>query len=499
MKKLNIIYTSDIHGTLYPQNGGGSLLQCVGEFEKDSNTLIIDGGDTLYGTPVMDFIYKVDGFGDYVAEIFNYANYDFYTLGNHDFHYGYDSLGSFMKQMEATCVAANLSDRSRGLPIKPYEVRTMRSGMRVGVSGIVTDALHQLVSSEQLSWVSGSDAFTAAKEASLALRDECDLKILIYHGGFEENLETGEKQQESNENIAGKICRELDFDILLTAHQHRTISGRYYHGTYVMQLAARCQMYGEIKVEMEAPIVSIRSQLHTPGVYLPVPLLNLLVPVKETTDRWLEEELCLLYEPIENKSDKIQQAMNGSPLADFVNHVQLELTGAEISCTSLPNDAGILPQVLKISDVIQMFPHSNHLVVLEVTGEILYHGLLFCASYFKQTPYEYLVNPNFLTPKERHGQYDFFANVRYTILCNPHYSENKVTDVWVGEEPLDLERTYTVAMSDYRASGVGGYECYASCPVKKRYNNSIQRILLGYFKEKMPRDIPSYHQLNIEG
>ena len=59
--------------------------------------------------------------------------------------------------------------------------------------------------------------------------------IGIYHGGFENDLTTNKVLSTTKENIANKICAELEFDILLTAHQHMNLSGQYVNDTYIVQ------------------------------------------------------------------------------------------------------------------------------------------------------------------------------------------------------------------------------------------------------------------------
>ncbi|MCE5342536.1 MAG: bifunctional metallophosphatase/5'-nucleotidase, partial [Eubacteriales bacterium] len=54
--KLTIYYTSDTHGYLYPTNFVDTQPRPMGllgmAFPKDGNTLVIDGGDTLQGSPL---------------------------------------------------------------------------------------------------------------------------------------------------------------------------------------------------------------------------------------------------------------------------------------------------------------------------------------------------------------------------------------------------------------------------------------------------------------
>ena len=71
------------------------------------------------------------------------------------------------------------------------------------------------------------------------LREQCDVCVCIYHGGFEEELETGRVLSDSGENLACKIARELDFDLLLTGHQHMAVEGVNLSGTCLLY-TSRC-------------------------------------------------------------------------------------------------------------------------------------------------------------------------------------------------------------------------------------------------------------------
>ena len=54
MKKMKIYDTSDVHGYLYPTDylsnkaQGMGLMQAITDFDKDENTLVIDGGTTIH-------------------------------------------------------------------------------------------------------------------------------------------------------------------------------------------------------------------------------------------------------------------------------------------------------------------------------------------------------------------------------------------------------------------------------------------------------------------
>ena len=63
-KTLTICYTTDLHGHFYPTTYGDKaeapigLFRCVPRFDRGENVLIIDGGDTLQGSPFATYCQK---------------------------------------------------------------------------------------------------------------------------------------------------------------------------------------------------------------------------------------------------------------------------------------------------------------------------------------------------------------------------------------------------------------------------------------------------------
>lgn len=115
-KQLTIYYTSDVHGYFSPIDYASGneipsgLANCISNFEKDGNTLIIDGGDILQGSPFTYYLYnKRKDDGCLPAEIMNIGGYDFVTLGNHDFNYGKEELEKYISALDARCLCANIA------------------------------------------------------------------------------------------------------------------------------------------------------------------------------------------------------------------------------------------------------------------------------------------------------------------------------------------------------------------------------------------------------
>ena len=209
-RSLTISFTSDIHGFFSnidyasgkEQNSG--LCNCTGLFMRDGNSLVIDGGDTLQGSPFTYYYHKnVQGESYLPAQVMNAAGYQFITLGNHDFDYGVPLIETYLSQLHARCLCANV-EGIRG--VEKWAVVTMENGLRVGLTGVTSQYLPQWEPPENLRGLQIRDAFEAAREAYLELkRENVDVTVCIYHGGFENDVNTGETVFATDENEGWRI------------------------------------------------------------------------------------------------------------------------------------------------------------------------------------------------------------------------------------------------------------------------------------------------------
>jgi len=79
---LTLYFTSDTHGYVYPTDfvSPGTLKQGLLRmpFQKDGNTLIIDGGDTLQGSPLTYYCHTKNKPLP-CADVMNDLQYDYFT------------------------------------------------------------------------------------------------------------------------------------------------------------------------------------------------------------------------------------------------------------------------------------------------------------------------------------------------------------------------------------------------------------------------------------
>ncbi len=484
--RLTLYFTSDTHGYVYPTDflSPGMLRQgllCM-RFLKDGNTIVIDGGDTLQGSPLTYYCHT-KGLPTPCARVMNELGYDYVTLGNHDFNYGYENLADYLQHLNAKCLCANVHDLASQLPVLPYAVRTLENGLRVGLIGIVTHWINVWEQPENLTRVAVSEPLQAAREAVAALRAQVDVLIGIYHGGFERDLETGNPVSDTDENIGWRLCEELPFDILLTGHQHIPVANLVIHGTHVAQTPANAKGYVRLTIDGQG---TITSSLCVPDA--PPDIKPWEEALFTDLNRWLDTPIGRLSRPLLPES-KLHMALHGSPIADFINRVQLEASGAEVSCTALGNEISGFQAQVTVRDVVASYPFANTLAVLNVTGRTLRLALEQCASYFQVfTDGSLGIDDFFTKPKEAHYNYDYFYGIEYAFdLRRP--AGTRVTTLARHGKPILADDSLTLVMNNYRATGAGGFDCYKPCLRVREIQTEVSELLLDYLQTHSPVDV----------
>ena len=505
MKNLKIYFTSDLHGYIYPTDYRNNdqknmgLLNIINSYKKDENTLIIDGGDTIQGSPFTTYISKEKYDMHPVAKVMNIGGYDYITLGNHDFNYGYEYLKNYVDSFNGKCLCTNITDKLGEIDLLPSDIKVLENGLKVGLIGFTTDFITVWERAENLENFIVQDTYSSIIKEYEKLKNETDILIGIYHGGFENDLTTNKVLSTTKENIANKICAELEFDILLTAHQHMNLSGQYVNDTYIVQTSQNGNKFIEINVDFDDTknkIAAISSSLNTPDDNPNKEAYNLLYPIEEKVQQWLDIPVGFLNKPL-LPTKHLEMAINGCPLIDFINQVQLDVSGAQVSCASVANSVKGFNKEVTVRDVVSTYIYPNTLVVLEVTGSILKQALEKSASYFHKNKNGHIeISKNFLHPKVQHYNYDYFSGIYYTFDLNNNIG-SRVTSLVFNGKPVKEDDKLTLVMNNYRASGVAGYDFYKDCPVVKEIQIEMAEIIINYFEKHKNVTVDSTKYLTL--
>ena len=139
---ITILHTNDTHSQIDPlpandrnagKGGVARRATLVKRIRKENpNTLLVDAGDVLQGTPYFNF-YK----GEVEYKAMSAIGYDAGTLGNHEFDNGVEALAAALKFATFDIVSANYDVKGTVLQdrVKRYVVKTL-GGIRVGLFGL---------------------------------------------------------------------------------------------------------------------------------------------------------------------------------------------------------------------------------------------------------------------------------------------------------------------------------------------------------------------------
>ena len=486
-RNLTICFTSDIHGYFsdmdYAQGVPGTtgLSRCASTFPDDGNTLILDGGDTLQGSPLVYWLNRDSIEGAKVsARAMNLAGYDFVTIGNHDFNFGKETLETYIHNLDARVISANVEGVAG---VERTAIVKLQNGLRIGITGVVTHFVNLWEKPENLRGITVKEAFPAAAAALDDLKEAgVDLTVCIYHGGFESDLQTGELLSATGENQAYRICKELDFDILLTGHQHQPKAGLQLFGTHACQSPDRGKQSIRVDVVVsETGAVTAHSQLVAPGE-LETGLAEFMAPLDAQNALFLDQPLGELDIPLV-PGDHMEMAVGGSVIANFFNQVQLEVSGADLSVSSLANVVKGFNKQVTIRDVVATYVFPNTLKTLRVNRRVLKAALERCAEYFDLDEAGQLqVGQTFVKPIIQHYNYDYLSGMEVTMDVRRPLGDRVISMVYQGKE-LEEDRMLTLCMNDYRATGTGGYPMYAECELVMDQNTEIAEMIIDYIDQ----------------
>jgi len=234
---------------------------------------------------------------------------------------------------------------------------------------------------------------------------------------------------------------------------------------------------------MAADGMHFTSEFRNPDADFYMSEHGMLAMIETEVQTWLDNPVGRFDTPL-CPADKVTMALQGSPVADFFNQVQLEATGAQISCTSLANQVRGFGCAVSIRDIIANYPYADALRVLEVTGEVLRAALERSASYLDIGPDGMpVVASHFLLPKVEHYNYDYFANLTYTAdLRNP--AGSRILSMQYGGREIMPADKFSVCMTHYRATGTGGYDAYRTCPILHEGQVEVSQLLQEYLANR---------------
>ncbi len=252
--KIRLMETTDIHTNVVnydyysdkatDEYGYAKTATLIKQARAEAkNSVLIDNGDLLQGTPLGDYMAKVNplkpGEVHPVYKAMNQFGYDAGNYGNHEFNYGLDFLANAVKGANFPYVNANIyTDDGTGKGEKnyftPYLILdkkvTDESGkehdLKVGVIGFVPPQIMQWDSANLNGKVVVKDIVETAQKFIPQMKAEgADIIIAVPHSGFEDIPQT-----ELMENSVLYLSKVPGIDAIMFGHAHKVFPSSDFAG-----------------------------------------------------------------------------------------------------------------------------------------------------------------------------------------------------------------------------------------------------------------------------
>ena len=237
---VRILATTDLHTNLvnydYYQDkpvenvGLAKTAILIEEAKKEnSNTILVDNGDTIQGTPLGTYKAIVnpvkEGEQHPMYTALQKLGFEVETLGNHEFNYGLDYLKRVIETAGMPIVNANVVDPKTGAYIyDPYKIITKtfvdktghKTTVKIGVTGIVPPQILSWDKANLEGKVLVNDSVEAIKNIIPEMRKAgADITLVLSHSGIGDD-----KYEKGEENEGYQIASLPGVDAVVTGHSH---------------------------------------------------------------------------------------------------------------------------------------------------------------------------------------------------------------------------------------------------------------------------------------
>ena len=481
-----------------PTGGAAALAGLLESLRAGArHSVTLAGGDLIGAAPLASTLFRHES----TVEVLNAMGLDLSVVGNHEFDAGAAELRRLMRGGCAapgdpnlsTCVGGKypgtrykyissnvVDDRGRALAA-PFVIRYVE-GVPIGFVGAVTKTTPQMVVPSGVKGLAFEDEAVAANRAAAQLRARgVKAVVAVFHEGFE--LGTFEKRGDWNDTTCPDahgplldILKRLDpgIKVVFSGHTHQ---------------GYRCEIDGRIVIQGTSygrgvSVIDVRLDKKTKTLTA-LRSINLPVLNERTPEALREKLIATTPEPfaaalrnakadtkiaakvgkyaalVKPKAERVVGRIGGRFSRDgsgdtsagrLIADAQLAATRGLGSRIAFMNPGGIRanfdcrepPCPVTFGQVFTAQPFGNSLVVMTLTGGQIKTAL---ESQLRGVS----GNPKYLQPSE---------GFTYTWDSSATFG-NRVRDMKLDGEPIDLAKPYRVTVNSFLAEGGDGYDAIA--------------------------------------
>ena len=465
-KNIVVLFTSDVHAGIDQGWGYAGVAAIRDAMAAKNHVVLVDNGDAIQGETIGTLTN-----GKALVELMNVVGYDVAVPGNHEFDYGMSNFLTLSGEVaQYPYVSANFNYQDK-LVFNPYVIKEFE-GVKVAFVGVttpktITSSTPAYFQDENGNFVygfcqddTGAKFYAAIQSAVDAARAEgAQYVIICGHLGTEVSCEPY-TSIDVIYNVSG-------IDAVLDGHAHETMDENRVigkDGKEVVRVACGTKL-ANVGALTITPDGKLSSELFTwKNSVAPTEIFGLTGPVvdavaekvasldeiRKTVVAYTENTLY-----INDPETDVRIIRNAETnLGDLCADAYRAMSGADIAFV---NGGGVRAQIpagnITLEQIYNVHPFGNIMCMVEATGQQILDALEYGV---RKTPgesggFQHVSGMTF----EIHTYVPSSAQSDENGMFTGVTGEYRVKNVLVGGEPLDLNKTYTLASHNYMLKNSG--------------------------------------------
>jgi 5'-nucleotidase len=490
---LHVIHINDLHSRIEPINRFDSTCsaednaegKCFGGVARvktmidqlraeldGQNVIVVDAGDQYQGS-LMYTTYK----GDVEAEMMEKIGFDVMAVGNHEFDDGDEGLLKLIDNVSFPVISGNLDVSQSNILAEKVQNHVVLEvgGHKIGiVSALATDTVETSSPSEAV--ISQDEIDSIAADVETLTAEGVTKIIALTHVGLPRDLE-----------IAAAVP---GLDAVVGGHSHTYLSATdpdrqgayptfvsqedgtlvpvvqaYAYSKYVGHLELNFDDEGNLTYASGDTILLDASVAEDPEIVARV--AELAGPIEEMKTRVVAEAA----EAIEGSRD-LCRAME-CPMGNLVADAMLDRVKDQGIQIAIQNGGGLRASIdageVTMGEVLTVLPFQNTLSTFEVTGAQILAALENGVSQVE----------------EGAGRFPQVAGISFTVDLTQSPG-SRISNVMVGDAPLDPEATYGAVSNNYVRNGGDGYRMFRDAMNAYDYGPDLADVTAEYLAKVGP-------------
>ena len=502
-RSLIVLATTDVHGRLRgwdyydgradPAHSLAAAATIVDSVRRahPGDVLLVDAGDLLQGNPLTTVAARANITDTHpVIAAMNVMRYDAAAIGNHEFNYGIPLLRRALSKATFPFLSAN-ARALRPRDAFPAFTLVRRDDVTIGIVGATTPGVMVWDRDNVKGRLTYGDILPALQRATAsARRAGADVVVAVVHAGLDgaasyDTVATGLP----GENVVARIPRSVPgVDLVVYGHSHREMVDTVIAGVRLMQPRNYAASVGAATLELtrvkgrwtvtssRATSVRIAGHAESPAV------LQATEPAHRAAMRYVAESLGVA--PVAWRSDLARAT--DMPLTDLVGEVMRRASGAQLAASpAFTLDARIDSGAVTVAHVAKLYPYENTLRAVRITGAQLRAFLEHSARYWRT--WQPGSTGTLVNDSVPGYNFDLVVGATYLIdLARP--VGQRIDSLAVNGRPVSATDTFTIALSNYRQTGGGGFAMLAGAPLVYESKSDIRDLIIDAIRTRARLD-----------